>query len=155
MMHLTPDIERVIVAAIRAGGFPHVAAEAAGVPRRVFRRWLAMGRKPSAVPYGQFRRNVMQARAHARLTAECEVRDKDPKTWLQAGPAKEAAEAPGWGKSAVKPAATDPAELWKLFGQLTTALTPYPEARQAATSVIETAGKQARSLRIYTDDFLQ
>ena len=42
---LTPALQEKIVAYIRAGGFPHVAAEAAGLPRRVFERWLERGQR--------------------------------------------------------------------------------------------------------------
>jgi len=37
---LTAEVQQAIVAYVRAGGYPHVAAEAAGVPGRVFERWL-------------------------------------------------------------------------------------------------------------------
>jgi hypothetical protein len=147
MMELTPEIERLIVAAIRAGGYAHVAAEAAGVPRRIFRRWLAAGR------YRQFRLSVMQATAHARLTAEWEVRGKDAKTWLHNGPGKEPDGAPGWGKSPSEAPTNDPAAMWRLFGLLDTALTPYPDARQAAAAAIA-AGKKRRP-RTRMDDFIQ
>jgi len=153
-MELTPDLERLIIAAVRAGGYVHVAAEAAGVPRRVLRRWLARGRKDAR--YRQFRLSVMQARAHARLTAEWELRNKDAKTWLQNGPGKEVIDAPGWGKEVIdapgwgKSAAdappNDQGDLWRLLGLLNEALTPFPEARQAAAAAIE-AATRARATR--------
>ena len=40
---LTPAVEKIILAYVRAGGFPHVAAEAAGVPRDLFDEWMRKG----------------------------------------------------------------------------------------------------------------
>ena len=45
---LTPELQGRIVAFVRAGGYPHVAAEAAGVPRHVFERWLKRGGRRKA-----------------------------------------------------------------------------------------------------------
>src|SRR5206468_1043917 len=68
---LTPDVEQAIAAFIRAGGFPHVAAEAAGIPRSVFESWLRRGRNPQGPrKYRAFVRAIDQAAAQARLGAE-------------------------------------------------------------------------------------
>ena len=42
-IQLTPPIVKQIVAGIRAGAYPHVAAEAAGVPAATFADWLQRG----------------------------------------------------------------------------------------------------------------
>ena len=59
---LTPAVQQTITAYIRAGGYPHVAAEAAGVPRDVFDDWLRRGEegRPSR-PHRRFARQVRQA----------------------------------------------------------------------------------------------
>ena len=44
---LTPDVQKAVCAYIAAGGFPHVAAEAAGVPRHVFDDWMRRGERIS------------------------------------------------------------------------------------------------------------
>ena len=59
---LTPAVEQAILSFIRAGGFPVVAAEAAGVPRAVFERWLARGEAPRGpAKYRAFAEAVRQA----------------------------------------------------------------------------------------------
>src|SRR5262245_59058160 len=65
---LTPRIQELICAYLRAGSFPHVAAEAAGVPQKVFERWLRWGRAKRPVPlYRDFYEAVSRAQAEARL----------------------------------------------------------------------------------------
>lgn len=94
---LTAELERSILAGIRAGGYPHVAAAAFGVPHARFRRWLARGRGRRALePYRRFARAVDQAHAQARLHAEMAVLDKDPRLWLRGGPGREQPGKPGW-----------------------------------------------------------
>src|SRR5438105_1422557 len=87
---LTPAVEQAILAYVRAGGFPHVAAEAAGVPRAVFERWLARGQEPGGpAKYRAFLEAVRQAQAQARLGAEVSARDDKPLDWLRSGPGRE------------------------------------------------------------------
>lgn len=92
---LTPDASQRICAAIRAGAFDWVAAEANGVSRRSFYDWLAWGEK-GREPYSQFSRDVAEARAQARLAAEIEVRRGNPLQWLRLGPGRDRKGAPGW-----------------------------------------------------------
>src|SRR5438105_549052 len=92
---LTPAVEQALVAYIRAGGFPHVAAEAAGVPREVFADWMRKGEQPGARgQYRNFALAVRQAVAHARLGAEVSVRTDKPLDWLRNGPGRETADSP-------------------------------------------------------------
>src|SRR2546421_628308 len=75
----TPELQQRICAFIRAGGFPRVAAEAAGVPAGVFERWLRRGKRRRAPDcYRAFAEAVAQARAQARLAAELQVFEKRP-----------------------------------------------------------------------------
>jgi hypothetical protein len=140
-VRLTPEIERQIVATIRAGAFAHLAAEAAGVPRRLFAVWLDRGRRKQArPPYRTFWLNVLQAKAQARLGAEMEVRKKDPKFWLRYGPGKEADDAPGWtttGKKAAKAEGLANPAFRRLLGTILQVLAPFPEARQAIVTALE------------------
>ncbi|HEY7425363.1 MAG TPA: hypothetical protein VH682_14115 [Gemmataceae bacterium] len=140
---LTPALQEQIVAFIRAGGYPHVAAEAAGLPRDVFERWMERGQRSGApAAYRAFAQAVMEAQAQARLHAELAARTDKPLDWLKAGPGKDSAANPGWtnpGKPRDAPAAkTDKAErlrIWcavlDLFGRCVEQLAPYPEARAA------------------------
>src|SRR5262249_46303054 len=83
---LTPEIQNTICAYIRAGGYPHVAAEAAGIPKAVFDSWLVMGRKKRAKPHFKALCDaIKQAQAQARLGAEVKVFDQNPSLWLKSG----------------------------------------------------------------------
>jgi hypothetical protein len=136
----TPEIEKAVAAFIRAGGYPHVAAEAAGVPRETFDDWLRRGRSPRAhAAYRRFAEAVRQAHAHARLTAEIAALKNKPLDWLRNGPGKETPASPGW-TSAVKPASAPAgfaeAELHDLIRALLDVLGPYPEARAAVAAAL-------------------
>jgi hypothetical protein len=74
---LTRQVIQQITSFIRAGGHPHVAAEAAGIPKEIFDAWMRLGcpvRRPKgskANPeYLVLWRQVMQARGQAQLRAE-------------------------------------------------------------------------------------
>lgn len=143
-IQLTAEVEQRILAAIRAGAYPHVAAEAAGVPRQLFRRWLRQGKRRPDRTYGPFYRHVRQAQAQARLKAEIDARDKDVRFWLRYGPGKESADNPGW-TSTVKPRPLPPADTgartaaqWNaLLARILQVLTAFPEARAALIEAMQ------------------
>ncbi len=82
-----PILCQQICAYIRAGGYAPVAAEAAGVPRRLFAKWLARGLKRRARgAYRDFAEAIRQAEAQARLQAEMAAYKKDALNWLKSGP---------------------------------------------------------------------
>src|SRR5262245_38146551 len=94
---ITPDTTHSICAYIRQGGFPDVAAEAAGIPVEIFRQWLAKGQATKArEPYRSFASEVRQAIAQGRIMAEMQVQKKDPRFWLLKGPGRETPDRPGW-----------------------------------------------------------
>jgi hypothetical protein len=143
-VELTPAIEQAIVAYIRAGGFPHVAAEAAGVPREVFERWRQRGEGPRARPrYRAFATAVRQAAAQARLGAEVAIHDDKPLDWLRNGPGRETTDTPGWtGPVRPRPATQAGSlllvpEIQSLLSRLIDALASFPDARAAAASVLD------------------
>lgn len=144
---LTAEIQGLICGLIRAGAFPHVAAEAAGIPQRVFERWLRYGQaRQPAEEYRVFAAEVMQARAHARALAEADARKRAPVTWLRSGPGRESDGKPGW-TGMVRPAPLASPEapgynerVWKIFPRLLDALAPFPEARMAAAAVLAQEG---------------
>jgi hypothetical protein len=135
---LTPALLAQIVAFIRGGGFPHIAAEAAGLPRQVFARWLQRGQRADAPPnYRAFALAVMEAQAQARLHAELATLTDKPLDWLKAGPGKDSADNPGWTNPG-KPRAASAGwldreqilvELFALLGECAEQLAPCPEAR--------------------------
>jgi hypothetical protein len=141
---LTPQLHQQIVAAVRAGGYPHLAAQAFGVRTSVLKDWLRRGIKDHArEPYRSFARAVTEAHAQARLKAEVAVLQDDPKWWLEHGPGRERAAKPGWStavKAAEKTAARrdvlhDP-EILALLHLIVDALQPFPEARRAVAAVL-------------------
>src|SRR5262249_4568820 len=123
-----------------------IAAEAAGVPRRVFERWLHEGEQEGAPgPLRDFVEAIQQAQAQARLGAEVAARNERPMDWLRSGPGKQTAEATGWtgrvrgaeheGEASLL---LDP-EVQATFQDLVEALGPFPDARAAVARVL--AGK--------------
>jgi hypothetical protein len=96
-LQLSPALGQQIVAGIRAGAYPHVAAEARGVSRQRFQRWLRLGRgRRAREPFASFAIEVRSAVAQARIRAEAHMLDNDPKAWLQHGPGRESPGNPGW-----------------------------------------------------------
>lgn len=151
-IRLTAELGQQIVTAIRAGGYPHVAAEAFGVPKDDFDDWLKRGNAPNAwEPYRTFARDVRQAFAQARLRAEVAGFENDPKAWLIHGPGRESEQQPGWSVS-VKPAETHAeernilldAELMALLRTLLEALRPFPEACSQVAKVLMNVGVRAK-----------
>jgi hypothetical protein len=156
---LTDQVQSQICAGIRAGAFPWVAAEAAGIPTPVFETWLALGqpfnrsknwhRHPRCTPFWHA---VRQAIAHARLTAEIAVLKKDPAAWLKCGPGKDSTSTPGWS-SLIKPFVVQTGdapinlllspEMTALFDSLLQVLAPWPEARAALIAALADAGASA------------
>ena len=149
----TPEIEQQIVTFIRAGGFPEVAAEAAGISQQIFARWMERGSKPGARdPYKSFVARIQQAHAQARLKAEIETRQKVPRYWLGNGPGRETDATPGW-TGPVKPTAASTAghrelltpELTQLLRKILDALEPFPQARAAVSNVLRQIAPKHRS----------
>jgi hypothetical protein len=139
--------ERMILATIRSGCFPRVAAEAWGLPAHVFDRWMRGARRRRPRPPRTIRtfvERVRQALAHARLTAEMEVRKKDPKFWLCHGPGRETKTAPGW-TTAAKPASVPDGgstdvlaspEGNRLCVLILRTLAAFPDARAAVAAAL-------------------
>jgi hypothetical protein len=102
---LTPEIQQTIVASIRAGMWDYIAAEAAGIHQDTFYEWLRRGSegfqgRPPEPPYSEFSVAVIQARAHARGTAEIAVRQESPSVYLTRGPGRDQPGRPGWTNNA-------------------------------------------------------
>src|SRR5262245_35499216 len=95
---ITPKATQEICAFIRAGAYPHVAAEAAGVPKEEFDLWMHKGttQKRGRSDFRAFAEQVRKAMAQARLRAEMKVLEEDPLAWLRSGPGKEQGDRPGW-----------------------------------------------------------
>lgn len=135
MARLTPEIQNSITAFLRAGGFPEVAAAAAGVPAAQFARWMYAGTQPGAKKrYREFAAAVGEALGQARLKAEVAIHENKPLDWLKAGPGRA-----DWGSKARPPAGPPALEhpaFQALLSGLLAALEPFPEAREAAAQAL-------------------
>ena len=145
---LTPQLIRDLSERIKGGAFEQVAAESLGVPFDLYQRWLARGRQPRGPRRcRELVRAVRQAKAHARLMAEMDLRANAPKVWLLHGPGKETASLPGWSTPSRAHAADPKApfdplqhpEVVALFKAIDEALVPFPEARAAVLRVVNAA----------------
>jgi hypothetical protein len=137
-----PPRAQTLLAYIRQGGFPTVAADAAGVPPPIFASWLRRSEQRGVrEPLRSFAKSVRQAIAQARLLSELAVCKHDPKFWLSHGPGKETADHAGW-TTPVRPRVRaevreDPIETRRAFcSWILEALTPYPEARAKLAELV-------------------
>jgi hypothetical protein len=142
---LTPELQNAIRGYILSGSYPHVAAEAAGLPREVFDLWLRRARVPRAKKrYRLFREAILQARALARLGAEAHVLAKNPLAWLKHGPGRDAPDTPDWS-NAVRGQAHSSTEgrllmrreVQEVVAVLLRVLQPFPEVRAAVADALD------------------
>ena len=137
-IEITLELEAKIVASIRAGGYPIVAAQAWGVSKEMLERWLSRGRRKKArEPYRRFARNVDQALGQARLRAEMDAFKDDSKNWLKHGPGKELPGQPGWSALAKSTSTTE---------DKPTSLFAHPEVLHLLARVREVLGKYPEAL---------
>lgn len=142
----TPELENTILAGVRAGGYPHVAAAAAGVDDASFAEWVERGsRKNAREPYKGFVRRLRQAEGQARLMREIEAAKADPQFWLKNGPGRDLPGKPGWA-AMIRPTLSSTTQTINLFtspdfltfmATLRAVLAPYPEALAALASALE------------------
>lgn len=142
---LTDALINEIVGYISAGTFELVAAEAAGISKRQFNRWIAAGSKQTAKQaQRRLYKEVVRAKAQARALAEIELYKGDKRTWLKSGPGKEQPGSPGWSREA-KPTifqtnqqvnVTSSPEWNALLETIIGCLSPFPEARQAISKAL-------------------
>src|ERR1039457_7058461 len=142
---LTSERHRAIVAAIRAGAFGWVAAEANGVDRETFKIWLRNGTRTRREPYFSFANDVRAARAQARLSAELEVRKEQPFNWLRFGPGRERDGEAGWTESSeIKHSGSVGvlySQEWTVISvAIETVLENFPEAKLAVAEAMKRLG---------------
>lgn len=70
---LTPEVQEKIVSLVRAGNYPEVAAQAAGIAGRTYYEWMAKGDE-GRDPYAQFQQAVKEAQAAAESHAVTIIR---------------------------------------------------------------------------------
>ena len=163
---LTEPLLAEIVQRIEAGAYPHVAAEACGVPAEVFTDWLSRhgrpGKRPPKPIFKKLAQAIRQAQGRARCQAEMAMLSDDAKTWLLSGPGKDADGRPGWSVPArpvVQTSNTDnrtvnvllDPHLQNLFAGILEVLSPFPEARQAvARAILERRSGQSPTMLPHT-----
>ena len=64
---LTPEVEAVFIALVKAGNFRCIAADAAGIPQRTMHRWLKRGERECDGPYHTFWQATLKAEAEAEI----------------------------------------------------------------------------------------
>ena len=96
---LTPEVQNKVVAFVRSGSFAWVAAEAAGISKATYYRWMKRGGEATHGIYRDFYEAVREAMAQARVAAEIAVREHNPLAWLRYGPGRSRPDEPGWTES--------------------------------------------------------
>lgn len=139
---LVPERHKAIVAAIRAGAYDWVAAQANGVDPTTLILWMRRGEREGDGPYFEFFKDVRMARAQARLSAEIEVRKDQPFNWLRFGPGRERPGEDGWTETKeIKHSGSFDvlySQEWVLISvAIETALESFPEARVAVADALK------------------
>jgi hypothetical protein len=98
----SPEVYARMLALIRSGAFSWVAAQGLGIAPETFSRWLSRGARDRRGIYRQFRQDVRQAAAQARVTAEIQVHRENPLAWLRLGPGRTTGGMPGWTDEPIK-----------------------------------------------------
>jgi len=146
---LTPTLHHKIVHAVRAGGFPHIAAQAFGVSMTTLEAWLRRGESAHGRgPYRAFAREFREAVAQARLKAELHVFNEAPPRWLERGPARDRADCPGWASAVtaltnagVERSALDEPEFLEFVQAMLSELKDLPEARKRLSNLAKRPGQ--------------
>ncbi len=103
---LTAELGEQIARAIRAGSYPEVAAQYAGVDRSTYYRWMERG-DPDATraadrPYRRFRRAVEQAQAADEVRDATLIGKAAERDWRAAAWRLERRHRARWGRAAVE-----------------------------------------------------
>jgi hypothetical protein len=159
---LTPEVQQTICQFIRAGGFPHVACEAAGIPIEVYESWLELAKKKRHKRYRDFVIAVRAAQAQARLAAEIKILQENPLDWLKSGPGRESPNLPGWTAPTKPLVQTNnqvnlllAPEMQGLFAAILRVLGPFPEARAAVALALAQSsedGLEKSTRKLITSD---
>lgn len=144
-----PDVltQHQIASYIRAGCYPHVAAEASGVSQAQFERWMKRGQaRNAAAPFAGFAVEIRTATAQARMAAEARAFRENPRAWLEHGPGREMPGDPGWS-GAVRAPTTGADEfnplahpdVMQLLTIISAALRGFPDAHAHISQLTEKA----------------
>jgi hypothetical protein len=101
-MHDMPELYAKMLDLIRPGAFGWVAAQAINIAPETFSRWLTRGQAERRGYFRQFRQDVYQAAAQARLVVEIEVKRHNPLAWLRFGPGRTTEGRPAWTEASAR-----------------------------------------------------
>ena len=113
---LTPEVQKRILSAIRAGNYATVAAEYAGIRERTFYAWLQRGRGQDAGIYRDFLEAVKSAEREAEVRAVAHIQSHMAGSWQAAMTYLERKFPERWAKRERVSISLDPKEtLSRLF----------------------------------------
>ncbi|MBX9677547.1 MAG: hypothetical protein K2X38_02205 [Gemmataceae bacterium] len=140
-LRLTAPLIEQIAAGVRAGGYPHVVAQAWGVPKATFEGWMGKGVKGNGMCV-LLAKTMGVAHAQARLRAEMTISREDSRIWLEHGPARDQPGNPGWSSSARLAPSAEPSlfahvPMVALIRDAVGQLGEHPEARQIIARTFE------------------
>lgn len=73
---LTPELQQKIVARVRQGAYPEVAALSLGIASSTFKRWLRQGEEASRGIYRDFYLALYRAQSQAEVEVTLQVRKR-------------------------------------------------------------------------------
>jgi hypothetical protein len=104
---LSPEVQELIVTAIRAGSFPEPAADAAGIAPSTYYRWMRLGREETSGPHRDFFEGVRRAEGEAEVHAIAVIRKQMPGDWRAALAYLERRHSERWGRRAAEERAAE------------------------------------------------
>jgi hypothetical protein len=78
---LTPEVKERIVKAVRAGNYPEVAAQSAGISKATYYRWMSVGEKAVSGIQREFYEAVRDAEADAEVEVVARILKAVPEEW--------------------------------------------------------------------------
>lgn len=81
---LTPEVQKKIVSAIRAGNYAQVAAKYAGIGETTYYVWLQRGKEESRGKYKEFREAVKRAESEAEVRTVALIHRHMESSWQAA-----------------------------------------------------------------------
>lgn len=99
---LTPEVEAVILRAVRLGNYIEVSAGMAGVTKSIFLRWMRQGATDTAGKFYEFYRNMNQALAESEIASLATIKKASLTQWQAAAWMLERRWASRWGRNTVE-----------------------------------------------------
>ncbi|MHA2264310.1 MAG: helix-turn-helix domain-containing protein [Candidatus Thorarchaeota archaeon] len=81
---LTPELQAKVVEYIQEGNYDKVAAQAVGITRATFYRWIRLGRKEQSGPHYEFYLAVEKAKALGEVALLQTIKRASARTWQAA-----------------------------------------------------------------------